>query len=157
MLTTQLHIKWKKFDVLHLGEFLKVTSNKLVHFEEIYVTIHSILCVDDSPSDLRMLETTLTAAGYVVATAQNGKQAVEAAARIKPDLVFMDVNMPEMDGFQATRTLSGSAETKMIPVVLVTAKDQKADRVWAQMLGVKGYITKPYPPQSLLDIVKAIG
>ena len=121
------------------------------------MSVRSILCVDDSPSDLRMLETTLTGAGYVVATAQNGKQAVEAAARIKRVLVFMDVNMPEMDGFQATRTLSGSAETKMIPVVLVTAKDQKADRVWGQMLGVKGYITKPYPPQALLDMVKAIG
>jgi twitching motility two-component system response regulator PilH len=106
---------------------------------------------------LKLLESTLTGAGYVVATAQNGKEAVSAATRIKPDLIFMDVNMPEMDGFQATRTLSGSADTKMIPVVLVTAKDQKADRVWGQMLGVKGYITKPYPPQALLDMVKAIG
>ena len=92
------------------------------------MSVRSILCVDDSPSDLRMLETTLTGAGYVVATAQNGKQAVEAAARIKPDLVFMDVNMPEMDGFQATRTLSGSAETKMIPVVLVTASVLSGNR-----------------------------
>ncbi|OYU32337.1 MAG: two-component system response regulator [Comamonadaceae bacterium PBBC2] len=118
--------------------------------------IRSILCVDDAPAHLALLETTLTGAGYIVATAQNGKQAVEAASRLKPDLIFMDVNMPEMDGFQATRTLSGSAETKMIPVVLVTAKDQKADRVWGQMLGVKGFITKPYPPQSLLDMVKAL-
>ncbi len=121
------------------------------------MTIRSILCVDDSPVDLRVLETTLVGAGYVVTTAQNGKQAIEAAARVKPDLIFMDVNMPEMDGFQATRSLSGSADTKMIPVVLVTSKDQKADRVWAQMLGVKGYITKPYPPESLLEMVKAIG
>lgn len=121
------------------------------------MTIRSILCVDDAPADLKLLETTLTQAGYVVATAHDGKAAIEAVGRSKPDLIFMDVNMPEMDGFQATRTLSGSAETKMIPVVLVTAKDQKADRVWAQMLGVKGYITKPYPPQALLDIVKAIG
>lgn len=119
--------------------------------------VRSILCVDDSPTDLKLLANTLTEAGYLVSTAQNGTEAVQAAARIKPDLIFMDVNMPEMDGFQATRSLSGSAETKMIPVVLVTSKNQKADRVWAQMLGVKGFITKPYPPQSLLDIVKAIG
>jgi len=119
--------------------------------------IRSILCVDDSPVHLNLLESTLAGAGYIVVTAQNGKEAVEAAARTKPDLIFMDVNMPEMDGFQATRTLSGSAETKMIPVVLVTSKDQKADRVWGQMLGVKGYITKPYPPQALLDMVKALG
>jgi twitching motility two-component system response regulator PilH len=108
--------------------------------------IRSILCVDDSPTDLKFIEGALTAAGYLVATAQNGKEAVDAAAR----------NMPEMDGFQATRSLSGSAETKMIPVVLVTSKNQKADRVWAQMLGVKGYITKPYPPETLLDMVKAL-
>ena len=119
--------------------------------------IRSILCVDDSAVDLKLLESTLSGAGYAVTTAVNGKQAIEAVGRNKPDLIFMDVNMPEMDGFQATRSLSGSAETKMIPVVLVTAKDQKADRVWAQMLGVKGYITKPYPPQALLDMVKAIG
>lgn len=121
------------------------------------MSIQSILCVDDSPGDLKLLESTLAEAGYTVTVAHNGKEAVQAASQTRPDLIFMDVNMPEMDGFQATRTLSGSAETKMIPVVLVTAKDQKADRVWAQMLGVKGYITKPYPPQSLLDIVKAIG
>ena len=121
------------------------------------MTIHSILCVDDSPGDLKLLESTLAEAGYTVTVARNGKEAVQAASQTRPDLIFMDVNMPEMDGFQATRTLSGSAETKMIPVVLVTAKDQKADRVWAQMLGVKGYITNPSPPQSLLDIVKAIG
>lgn len=120
------------------------------------MTIKTILCVDDSPMELRMLASTLTEAGYTVATAQNGKEAIDVAARFKPDLIFMDVNMPEMDGFQATRVLSGSAETKMIPVVLVTSKDQKADRVWAQMLGVKGYITKPYPPQTILDTVKAI-
>ena len=140
-----------------MGEILKVHRYKLGHFEELYVTIQSILCVDDSPGDLKLLESTLADAGYTVTVARNGKEAVQAASQTRPDLIFMDVNMPEMDGFQATRTLSGSAETKMIPVVLVTAKDQKADRVWAQMLGVKGYITKPYPPQSLLDIVKAIG
>jgi twitching motility two-component system response regulator PilH len=121
------------------------------------VPIQSILCVDDAAPDLKLMASTLANAGYAVATAQNGKQAIEAAAHSKPDLIFMDVNMPEMDGFQATRSLSGSAATKMIPVVLVTSKDQKADRVWAQMLGVKGYITKPYEPQALIDMVKTIG
>ena len=112
-----------------MGEILKVHRYKLGHFEEHYVTIQSILCVDDSPGDLKLLESTLAEAGYTVTVAHNGKEAVQAASQTRPDLIFMDVNMPEMDGFQATRTLSGSAETKMIPVVLVTAKDQKADRV----------------------------
>lgn len=121
------------------------------------MSIRTVLCVDDAATDLKLMETTLQDFGYVVVTANNGKQAVEAASRAKPDLIFMDVNMPEMDGFQATRTLSGSAETKLIPVVLVTSKDQKADRVWAQMLGVKGFITKPYDPLLLLDMIKSMG
>ncbi len=72
------------------------------------MSIKSILCVDDSPSDLKLLESTLAEAGYTVAVARNGKEAVQAAWQTRPDLILMDVNMPEMDGFQATRTLSGS-------------------------------------------------
>ena len=90
-----------------------------------------------------MLESTLAGAGYAVTAGHNGRQAIEAARRTKPDLIFVDVNAPEMDAFQATRTLAGSPESRLVPVVLITAKHLQADRVWAQMLGVKGYITKP--------------
>jgi twitching motility two-component system response regulator PilH len=119
--------------------------------------VRKILCVDDAAPDLMNIEKILTAAGYMVSSAANGSDAVAKAAAEKPDLIFMDVNMPVMDGFQATRTLSNGADTKLIPVVLVTAKDQKADRVWAQMLGVRGYITKPYTPEQILDTVRACG
>lgn len=121
------------------------------------MVIRTVLCVDDSPADLKKLSSTLSDAGYAVSTAQNGKEAIDAVSRVKPDMIFMDVNMPEMDGFQAKRTLSESEDAKMIPVVFVTAKDQVADRVWAQMLGVRGYLTKPYTPQALLDMVKSVG
>ena len=120
----------------------------------------SCLIVDDDSFMLSTLSLLLKQFGvkqvFQADNAQDGLKLI-ANRNIHIDIVISDLNMPEMDGFQATRTLSGSADTKMIPVVLVTAKDQKADRVWGQMLGVKGYITKPYPPQALLDIVKAIG
>lgn len=118
------------------------------------MTIHKILIVDDAKPDLMNLEKIVSAAGFLVSTAENGEQAVAKAKSESPDLIFMDVNMAPMDGFQATRTLSSSPDTKQIPVVLVTSKNQKADKVWAQMLGVKGYITKPYTADQILDVIK---
>ena len=100
--------------------------------------LRNVLVVDDNGVDRAYMEKLMTGAGYVVAHAINGVQALEMAKRIKPDLILMDVNMPEMDGFAATRSLRNDPETKNIPVVLVTAKDQKADKAWGQMLGAKG-------------------
>jgi twitching motility two-component system response regulator PilH len=116
----------------------------------------SILIVDDNPNDRQRLEKLLSAAGYQVATAADGSQAVASAKRTKPDAILMDVNMPEMDGYAATRALLADAETKDIPVILVTAKDQKADKAWGQMLGAKGYITKPYTDDQLLSQVRSL-
>ncbi len=93
--------------------------------------------------------------GYVTLTATNGQQAVEMSQAQMPDVILMDVNMDQMDGFAATRAIGGDASTKSIPVVLVTSKNQKADRVWAQMLGVKGYVTKPYTPDQILGAIAA--
>jgi twitching motility two-component system response regulator PilH len=84
-----------------------------------------------------------------VATASDGSQALDAARRTQPDAILMDVNMPVMDGYAATRALRDDAATKHIPVVLVTAKDQKADKAWGQMLGAKGHICKPYSEAEL--------
>ncbi len=116
--------------------------------------IRKVLIVDDAKPDLMNLEKIVSGAGYLVSAAENGEQAVAKAKAESPDLIFMDVNMAPMDGFQATRTLSSSPETKQIPVVLVTSKNQKADKAWAQMLGVKGYITKPYTSDQILDVIK---
>jgi twitching motility two-component system response regulator PilH len=116
----------------------------------------SILIVDDNPSDRQRLEKLLSEAGYLVATAVDGSQAVASAKRTKPDAILMDVNMPEMDGYAATRALLADADTKDIPVILVTAKDQKADKAWGQMLGAKGYITKPYTDDQLLSQVRSL-
>lgn len=116
----------------------------------------TILIVEDNQADRSRLEKLLGDAGYLVSTAENGAQALAAAKRSKPDAILMDVNMPEMDGFAATRALRGDAGTKDIPVVLVTAKDQKADKAWGQMLGAKGYVTKPFTDEQVLSQVRAL-
>ena len=116
----------------------------------------TILIVEDNAVDRSRLEKLLGAAGYMVRTAENGIQALAAAKQSKPDAILMDVNMPEMDGFAATRALRADASTKSIPIVLVTAKDQKADKAWGQMLGAVGYVTKPYTDEQVLAQVRAL-
>ena len=118
--------------------------------------VRTILAVDDNPSDLSRMEKLLTSSGFQVTTATNGQLALDAVKRSKPDCIVMDVNMPVMDGFAATRTLRNDPNTKDIPVVLVTAKDQKADKAWGQMLGAKGYITKPYQDNDVLNVVRGL-
>ncbi|MGE5466169.1 MAG: response regulator [Ignavibacteria bacterium] len=115
-----------------------------------------VLVVDDARPDLMNLEKIVSDAGYHVITATSGEQAIKVAKVEQPSLIFMDVNMKEVDGFQATRTLQADPTTKAIPVVFVTSKDQKADRVWAQMLGAKGYVTKPYSADQILDQLKVV-
>lgn len=108
------------------------------------------LVVDDAPADMKNLQRILSDAGYLVSTASNGAQALATARADRPDIIFMDVNMPGLDGFSAARELNQNPDTKGIAVVFVTGKDQKADRVFAQMLGAKGYVTKPYTADQLL-------
>jgi twitching motility two-component system response regulator PilH len=116
----------------------------------------NILIVEDNQVDRTRLEQLLAGAGYLVTVAENGEQAIASVKRSKPDAVLMDVNMPGMDGFAATRALRNDADTKDIPIVLVTAKDQKADKAWGQMLGAKGYVTKPYTDDQVLSQVRAL-
>jgi len=117
--------------------------------------IKKVLVVDDSPSDLKNIQNIINDTGCVVITAVNGKDAVEKAKTEKPDLIFMDIIMPDMDGYAACRLLSKEPDTKDIPVVFVTSKNQKADRLWAQMQGGKAFITKPYSSEMIIDQLKA--
>ncbi len=116
----------------------------------------TILIVEDNQADRKRLEKLLSDAGFLVTSAENGDQALAAAKSGKPDAIFMDVNMPGMDGFAATRALRNDAGTKDIPVILVTAKDQKADIAWGQMLGAKAYITKPFTDEQILSQARAL-
>jgi twitching motility two-component system response regulator PilH len=110
-----------------------------------------ILVADDSPVDLKNLERIVSGAGAVVITASSGTEAIAKAIDSQPSLILLDVNMPGLDGFSTARQLAANPATKGIPVVFVTSKDQKADRVFAQMLGAKGYVTKPYTTEDILS------
>jgi twitching motility two-component system response regulator PilH len=110
-----------------------------------------VLVVDDSPVDAQNLQRILIDAGWVVVLAISGADAIAKAKAESPNMIMMDVNMPGVDGFSAARQLSQDPVTKGIPVIFVTGKDQKADRVFAQMLGAKGYVTKPYTPAQILS------
>jgi len=119
------------------------------------VSIKSILVVDDTPTDMTNLRDIVSDAGFRVTTADNGREALEKAKAEGPDLIFLDIIMPEMDGFETCRHLSGDPATKEIPVVFVSSKNQKADKVWAEMQGGQAYITKPYTPDEIVDQIKA--
>ena len=89
-------------------------------------------------------------------TAEDGAAGVEVAKRELPDMVLMDVVMPNLNGFQATRTLSRDATTKHIPVILVTTKDQDTDRMWGLRQGAKAYLTKPFSEDELAEVIERI-
>ena len=102
-----------------------------------------ILIVDDSPSQLIGMKRTVEKLGHQVVTAEDGAAGVETAKRELPDLILMDVVMPNLNGFQATRTIAKDPKTSHIPIILVTTKDQDTDRVWGLRQGAKAYVTKP--------------
>jgi twitching motility two-component system response regulator PilH len=110
-----------------------------------------VLIAEDSPVDSKNLSRIFADAGWTVVSAANGQEAVTKAASELPDLIMMDINMPGLDGFSATRKIMSDPATKGIPVVFVTSKDQKADRVFAQMLGAKAFVTKPYTTNQILE------
>ena len=114
-----------------------------------------ILIVDDSPTEMHVLKSMLEKNGHEIITASNGEEGVETAKAEKPDLVLMDVVMPGLNGFQATRQLTKNADTADIPVIICTTKDQETDRVWGMRQGAKDYITKPVQEADLLGKVQA--
>lgn len=112
-----------------------------------------ILIVDDSPSQLMSIRRIVEKLGHDALTAEDGAAGVEAAKRELPDLILMDVVMPNLNGFQATRSITREPTTKHIPVILVTTKDQDTDRVWGMRQGAKAYITKPFNEVELSDLI----
>jgi len=115
-----------------------------------------ILIVDDSPTETHILTQMLEKNGYQVVTAESGESGVEVAKKELPDLVLMDVVMPGINGFQATRQLKKETTTAHIPVVIVTTKDQETDKIWGMRQGAKDYLTKPVQEESLINTIQAI-
>jgi twitching motility two-component system response regulator PilH len=112
-----------------------------------------ILIVDDSPTEVHVLKTMLEKNGFETLEAESGELGIEVARAEKPDLVLMDIVMPGMNGFQATRKLTKDPDTSGIPVIIVTTKDQETDRVWGMRQGAKDYITKPVAESELISKV----
>lgn len=115
-----------------------------------------ILIVDDSPSQLVVLRRIVEKLGHEVITADDGAAGVEAAKLHLPHLILMDVVMPNLNGFQATRTIAKEPRTAHIPVVLVTTKDQETDKIWGQRQGAKAYVTKPVNEAELVKTLKEL-
>ncbi len=119
--------------------------------------VKRVLVVDDSPTERFFLTDLLRKNGYDVLTAETGEQGVALAKSEKPDLVLMDVVMPGLNGFQATRQLSKDPETQKIPVIMCTTKDQETDRVWGLRQGAVEYVVKPVVAEDLLGKIMALG
>ncbi|EMD3825628.1 response regulator [Acinetobacter baumannii] len=113
-----------------------------------------ILIVDDSPTETFRFKEILTKHGYDVLEASNGADGVTLAKAEQPDLVLMDVVMPGVNGFQATRQITRDEDTKHIPVVIVSTKDQATDRVWGKRQGAIDYLIKPIEEKQLIDVIK---
>ena len=121
------------------------------------MAISRILVVDDSPTERFFLSELLVKNGYLVSMAESGEEAVVQAKLTMPDLIVMDVVMPGMNGFQATRMITKEAGTKDIPVIICTTKGQETDKVWGMRQGAKAYLVKPIKPEELLSKIKALG
>ena len=113
-----------------------------------------VLIADDDPVILRLIQVNLELEGYDVITANNGQEAVDKATAEHPDLVILDIMMPRLDGYQACEKLKASDETKDIPVIFLSAKAQQGDIEKGESFGVAAYLTKPFDPTELLEVVE---
>ncbi len=112
-----------------------------------------ILVADDEP-DVRLLVRRLLGKDYIVLEANDGKEAIDLARSQKPDLILMDLMMPEMDGYTACHRMKADQATKVIPVVMLTAVGHELNKKFAQEVGAVGYITKPFELQDILDVIR---
>ena len=129
---------------------------QLITIEQTDSEMAKVLIVDDSPTEVHVLQIMLTKNGHEVVVATSGEDGVEIAKKEKPDLILMDVVMPGMNGFQATRQISKDERTASIPVIMVTTKDQETDKVWAMRQGAKDYIVKPVQEKALIEHVNMV-
>lgn len=115
-----------------------------------------VLVVDDSPVQALTIRRMLERHGHSVLEAANGRIALEKARRLQPELILMDVVMPELNGFQATRELSRDPATAAIPVVIVSTKDHPIDKIYSQRQGAKGYLIKPPSEAELMRLIDSL-
>jgi len=115
-----------------------------------------VLVVDDSPTEIYQFKHMLESLGHEVITAANGRDGVALAKDEQPDCVLMDIVMPDMNGFQATRQICRGDTTSHIPVIIVSSKKQVTDKVWGERQGASGYITKPVDKPELVSVMSQV-
>lgn len=113
----------------------------------------TILVVDDEPEIVKLVRAYLEAAGYRVATARDGREALQVTRHEKPDLIILDLTMPEMDGLEFTRRLR---QEKNTPIIMLTARVEETDRIIGLELGADDYISKPFSPREIVARVRAV-
>jgi twitching motility two-component system response regulator PilH len=115
-----------------------------------------VLIVDDSPAQLYSLKRIVEKGGLETVTADSGEMALQLASSEMPSVILMDIVMPGMSGFQATRKLTRDKTTRNIPVIFVTSKTEESDRIWGMRQGASDYITKPVNPNHLLTTIREV-
>ena len=115
-----------------------------------------VLIIDDSPTELHMLQNILEKAGYDTLVADSGEEGVKMAGTARPDCILMDVVMPGMNGFQATRRLTKDPKTADIPVIMITSKDQETDKIWGMRQGAVEYLVKPVAEKELVAMIDSV-
>lgn len=116
-----------------------------------------VVCVEDEPEMIDLVKLILSRRGFEVIGAMGGREGLEAIKRERPDLVLLDLMMPDMDGWEVYQQMKSSDVMKAIPVIVVTAKAQSIDKVLGLHIAkVDDYITKPFGPQELLDSVEKV-
>ena len=115
-----------------------------------------ILVVDDSPTETHQMVNTLARQGHQVLTATTGSDGVAMASVEQPDVILMDVVMPGMNGFQATRRLTKDPKTSDIPVIMITTKDQETDKIWGMRQGAVEYLVKPVAEKELVAMIDSV-
>ena len=120
------------------------------------MAIKNILVVDDSATERHIIGGILTKGGYNVTFAEDGESGIAKAKADMPDLIVMDVVMPGLNGFQATRAITTDEATKNIPVIICTTKGQETDKIWGLRQGALDYVVKPVNPEELLKKIAAL-
>ncbi len=113
-----------------------------------------VLLVEDEKNVILGVRTCLDAVGYDVEIVEDGEEALNSVSREHPDLILLDLLLPKVDGFEVLKTLKDKEETSTIPIIVLTAKAEETDRQRAMDLGADDYMTKPFKPQELWDVLK---
>ena len=115
-----------------------------------------ILIIDDSPTELHLFQNMLEKNGFETLVADSGEEEIRQTPASRPDCILMDVVMPGMNGFQATRKLNQDPKTSEIPVIIITNKDQETDKIWGMRQGAVEYLVKPIRERELVARINAV-